>query len=828
MSSNRWLVLLVCLCVPALGTGKEKSRAATPELADFAGSLDYAPDDDTLENRLMHWAADGATMAQLEANTVRDYGVPPELAHELVAMTVRSDKIEYRDEHADERRRIRERRLALVDAHPGVWLAFEEAARNVAKSEECDGARLDVLVAKWADPDAARLRLTSLVHCAQLLGPRTSVAGAGSEVFANFARETDGYFEGVIGLAALRVAVAKIDADPSFGADAAGELRAKRLRREIDEDQLSAAIAALPAVDSPLLPAILAHLSGSDRLDIAGAAATTGHPDLARRWRDLAGESSLLGNVRSDGFGNVLGGTVEQSAKYADEQRAESDEALRQRKELLAWMLAERQGDPFAILVTGGSQHDSPFEDEPWLSIAAAVAIREGYPMLAQSAWLPDAEYAADRREEALDQCYRCAPELIAAIEAAASARTTRDPTLVAIPAERDGDDRPADVLARIDRAIDGPPLPWHELPLPAEMRTPRKAPKDDDCTRCLSTPTKKDSPPSWGKRLPRGELVRWEGSGNRIVAITASQTLDPVGELSSGGYWVSVSEDAGKSFAPPLYTGLRVYAPYVVRTESKLPLLDGDTLQVEVAIRELDAEHVMLPPIRLPMKRQADDVFVRIALAELQRDADDDGVPDPIEAAMLLDPAVADTDGDGINDGADMLPNVPWQAAGNDERAAAMAVALAEIFGKEFGAIITSAAHVAGGEPASSGAIGVGSTASNQRGVVFLLGPTDALARMQLRRPVVVLSEAQVKRLRKVRGAFYPFRISGFALNRASDEGVVTWDAGFTGGAFRLHKRDGKWVAESTSSWITSAPPQRQKPRMLSAFWASGSLPHG
>ena len=61
----------------------------------------------------------------------------------------------------------------------------------------------------------------------------------------------------------------------------------------------------------------------------------------------------------------------------------------------------------------------------------------------------------------------------------------------------------------------------------------------------------------------------------------------------------------------------MQVFAPYVILPDSKLPLLDGDVLQPEVAVRELDREQIMFPPINLPIKRRLDDVYLRILLAE-------------------------------------------------------------------------------------------------------------------------------------------------------------------------------------------------------------------
>jgi hypothetical protein len=793
--------LLVALGLPGPASAADEPHYASKALEEFA-DYNSAEDDDVLEGRLVRWAKAGDSVARLEARTMAEYGVPEALAHELVALVLRSDQIQYDDDSSSvaERRRIEERRIALAAQYPDAWIAFEEAMRDVAPFDDCDGARIDALLATRPDPDAARLRLAPAIDCLQILSPTTSAPGAGTKEVVAFARKVDGWTRGAIGLATLRVALARVDADPAWPAADAAELRSQRLRRELAEGQLSAAIAALPA-PGPVFDALVANLTGSERLDVAGAALAIGDAARARQWRALAEAEAPLGLARVDGD-RTDGGTDEQNAKrLADEVKNEQVQD-HLRKQMLAWALGERQGDPFALLVDTGELRDSPFSPPIWSELASAVARREGYPMLASRTDVDRADYVKREHDEAIAQCYRCAPDLLAAIESTFAAWAVRDPALPTVAAAATvPDTRPAELLARMDRAIDATATnAWIEQPLPPALRTQRDP--DGNCRRCDG-----GKPPAWSARLPRGELVRWGQVGQRIVAITASQSLDPVGELSSGGYWLSVSDDRGATFGPPLYTGLHVFGPYVVRPASKLPLLDGDDLQLEVAVRELDPESITFPPVGVRFKREADDLVLRLPLAELQRDRDDDGLSDTVETAMLLDPDVADTDGDSIADGADMLPNVPWRDGAGNERAAALAVALDGILGKEFGAIVTTSAHAPAFDSALAGAIGTGTEAHNTRGVTFLHGPADAFAPLALRQQVVVLGDAQVARLQQARGAFYAIEIGGFALDRAGVEGTLWWSASWTGGSFRLHKRDGKWVAESTGSWITGVP---------------------
>lgn len=260
----------------------------------------------------------------------------------------------------------------------------------------------------------------------------------------------------------------------------------------------------------------------------------------------------------------------------------------------------------------------------------------------------------AMRIEQAVADCYRCATVLLDAV------KQVYEPARSVASGGSAGADKaalPPEIVARMDRQIDAQPA-WREHPMPPALRSPLKPSKRITGGLGLFGDQKPAGrPPKWTDRLPPGELVRVERDGARIVAITASQSLDPAGEVGSGGYWLSLSGDGGKSFAAPLYMGLRVFGPYTIRPESNLPLLAADTLQIEVLLRRIDPEKIMFPPIALPIAESRDDIYLTLPLADLRRDTDGDGLTDLAEQAMLLDPDCDDTDGDGLEDGVDSLP---------------------------------------------------------------------------------------------------------------------------------------------------------------------------
>src|SRR5262249_6071933 len=141
------------------------------------------------------------------------------------------------------------------------------------------------------------------------------------------------------------------------------------------------------------------------------------------------------------------------------------------------------------------------------------------------------------------------------------------------------------------------------------------------------------------------------------------SSALDPTGEIGLGAYWVLHSSDGGQTWDAPLYTGLRENDPYFVPPASKLRLLHGDHLEVEVEIHEIDPESITFPPVGLRTKREEKGLMLEMPWEALRRDSDHDGLTDLVEERMGTDPHNADTDGDGIPDGKDGLPLVPLGA---------------------------------------------------------------------------------------------------------------------------------------------------------------------
>lgn len=334
---------------------------------------------------------------------------------------------------------------------------------------------------------------------------------------------------------------------------------------------------------------------------------------------------------------------------------------------------------------------------------------------------------------------------------------------------------------ARRTTVISAPP-PFAELALPSAYRGPRPA-----ATRL----------PAGVAPLPEGFLqVRFERNGDRAVAISLSQTYDPTGEVSQGGYWVHLSDDGGRHWQRPLYTGLSDRFPYVVPSASLMPLLNGDRLDLEVEVAELDTASIFYPPVALRSRRQARNLYLQIPLAELARDGNGDGITDIAAGRLLLDRAR--TDGG--------TPFVIGTDAGTDcgapdrDRAARIAL-LGQLFAEGGRAIVEPLDRPPG--VAGFGAGWRSSAAALDR-PIFIRGDARDYVCLRPNRMMIVYSEDDLTALGRFHPDFHAVEVPRIVFNRARDRGYVQWSAGWTGGTYRLRLVNGAWIVETIGSWIT------------------------
>jgi len=327
----------------------------------------------------------------------------------------------------------------------------------------------------------------------------------------------------------------------------------------------------------------------------------------------------------------------------------------------------------------------------------------------------------------------------------------------------------------------------YRELPLAQAPRTAGVAPK-----------------PLQTLRLPAGfSLVRGEQLGKSIAAISISTAVDPVGEISGGGYWLHRSSNGGKTWEPPRYLGFQEHEPYVVPETSSLPLLNGDVLQLQVDVAELDPSSITFPPVGLALRREAKDLYIELPLSTLERDTDGDGLPDLLEEKLQTDAAKADTDGDGITDGDDDFPQVSARATPG-KTAPIVADLLKRITGYDARAVIEPVRNRNSTSRDSELFGGWRRQQSGSMRFLFLESDPQVFAGVRLSGQAIVLTRDQVAHLNARFGPTFPVSLPTIWLNRARTHAVVEWSAGWVGGTLDYRYVKGRWVATVVSEWIT------------------------
>jgi hypothetical protein len=371
---------------------------------------------------------------------------------------------------------------------------------------------------------------------------------------------------------------------------------------------------------------------------------------------------------------------------------------------------------------------------------------------------------------EAIEASSRSEAEVAAALRAQARPATSQD----ADPA-----------AATVKRLLAEVPTPaFSEHPLPAKL--PPKS----------MTPFTPSLPSAF-------RAVRAERAGLRVVAIALSSRLDPGGEVSDGAYWLLESRDGGKSWREPVYLGLRENQPYVVLERSRLSLLRGEVLTLEVEVQELDASTITFPPVSLGLKRVKTGLYLEAKLEDLRRDSDGDGLPDLVEERLFLDPHEKDTDHDGLDDGHDPVP----QASATGKPAMPpelMAEFIEKITGRNgrLRAQVVGAGEDKGAKAPLAHAIGRPEPLDDAP-VLYIEGQRADFAGFSSPQRLIVLTPDEVELARKRFGVFFPMRIDA-VLQRNGRHAFIQFSEGWRGGAFSAEKIDGEWRLKVVSSWIT------------------------
>lgn len=322
------------------------------------------------------------------------------------------------------------------------------------------------------------------------------------------------------------------------------------------------------------------------------------------------------------------------------------------------------------------------------------------------------------------------------------------------------------------------------------------------------ASPVKNDAPDLSAINISPHQIVRAEQADDGWVVIYLSHALDPVGEMSGGGYWAVRSPD-GERWEEPVYLGIQQFFPYDIARTSALPIVDGDRLRLEVSVREIDRASITFPPIGLRASRAEDGLYLDFDWAALTADTDRDGLTDVAEHRMGLSAYSRDTDGDGVEDGLDSLPTVAFVPSPEGYE---LGLELIEtLYGYERGALIVGAPRTDAEDQAPpsiedmlTAAMGQPQTAIDPASTLFLEGDPQLFASLRLPFRLIIQTRVEVERLSSEYGVFYAAGIRWMFEDARSGRRFIIWDASWVGGSFILQKTPEGYEKVVVSQWIT------------------------
>ena len=291
--------------------------------------------------------------------------------------------------------------------------------------------------------------------------------------------------------------------------------------------------------------------------------------------------------------------------------------------------------------------------------------------------------------------------------------------------------------------------------------------------------------------------IVALSPVADRMFAVAVAHDLDPRGEVSLGGYWLHLSSDRGRTWTGPYYLGFAHQFPYVVPSVSRLPPFNGDRLQLEVERREVDESSITFPPVALRAKSVGKHRYLSIDLAALRRDSDGDGLTDPAEEKLLLDPRSADTEGDGVNDADDPLPLQPRARDGTDRVTQLMTQLVSVLFG---GPPHVQQSAAAGGE--SSSMTGQPDP-FGARPTLFVEADECPFGHNMPVRAICLAPQA-FDRYRAKFGVTYPMEMAEIAFDPNKERALIRYSFRWRGGTLLATWKNGAWELKLLTSWIT------------------------
>jgi hypothetical protein len=184
------------------------------------------------------------------------------------------------------------------------------------------------------------------------------------------------------------------------------------------------------------------------------------------------------------------------------------------------------------------------------------------------------------------------------------------------------------------------------------------------------------------------------------------------------------------------------------------------------------------------------------IDLNALRRDSDGDGLTDLLEEKLLLDPRARDTDGDSIDDAADMLPleaHDPEVPSYVREVWAALLPVLAgdRAVPRGTAATRTKPAVDAAGQPPFRALL-----------TLFVRSSKCPVTHASPVR-VICLEPAMLERYGTTFGKLSPMDLSQIVFDETRQHALVRYAFPHSGGTLRAVKQNGEWRFQTLTTWV-------------------------
>jgi hypothetical protein len=282
---------------------------------------------------------------------------------------------------------------------------------------------------------------------------------------------------------------------------------------------------------------------------------------------------------------------------------------------------------------------------------------------------------------------------------------------------------------------------------------------------------------------------LRCQQIGNVQWQLETSADYDPTGEVPSAGFWLRRIENGEERRH---YLGLREHRPYEFATTGAPFIIDGELRLL--ARRAPIVGKIMLPPVGLQFDRAKSTVELRAKLDDVLRDGDADGLGDLAERQLLLDPANPDSDGDGIRDGDDPLPNVARGGASGD-RERAFAAVLARLHGTD--------AAISFGVPGSEAFV---RRRKGDEATLFVVTDPANLAGLDAAHRIIVLPPSFDLATLQKHDAYSIFNPTHVTLTLLGNGryAQASYGTGWSWGTYYLALRDGRWTVIEGVSVVT------------------------